>query len=112
MSNQAIVEVRYFDDDVLVLVEDTYGKTFLSYEPDEFLEKFPTVQDLLREVSWENVMDGSFYVDGEDNHVVLDACSSLEVHGFIDDEVQIFCSGDEHGTVGMLDDSRVVWAHG
>lgn len=112
MSNQAIIEVRHENDDVLVLIEDNYGKTFQSYEPEEFSKRFPTVQDLLREVSGEDVMDGCFYVDIEDNHVALEACSSVEVHDFVQGEFIQFCSGDEHGTVGMLDDPRVVWAHG
>lgn len=107
MSNQAVVEVRRFDDDVLVLIEDNYGKTFLSYEPEEFSKRFPTVQDLLHEVAGEDEMDGCFSIDIEDNHVELDACSNLEVHDFIEGEFIQFCSGDEYGTIGMFD-SRVM----
>lgn len=101
MSNQCMVEVRRFDDDVLVLIEDNYGKTFLSFEPEYFEESFggESPVPLLRRV-WEvDEMDGSFWID-EDDRVVLDCCSSLEVHG-LTDEVQVFLRS-EQDTLGKL----------
>lgn len=84
MSNPCIVEVRRFDDDVIILVEDDYGKTFLSFEPDYFEENFGDVVSLLSRVAEIDEMDGSFWVD-EDDNVVLECCSSLEVHGLTDE---------------------------
>lgn len=86
MSNQAIIDIRKFDDDVIVLAEDNYGKTFLSYEPEVFAEM--TLPDLLSDVAATNEMAESFWVE-ESGEVVLECCTSLEVHGF-DDEVQVF----------------------
>lgn len=84
MSNQCVVEVRTFDDDVLVLIEDNYGKTFMSYEPDEFDSKFHgNVVELLREIADEcEEMDGSFFVTPDTDEVMLECASSLEVWGF------------------------------
>jgi hypothetical protein len=96
MSNQCIIEVRHFDDDVLVLVEDGYGKTFLSFEPDYFDSQFPDVPSLLRKIASTDEMDGAFWVE-EDGNVVLECCSSLELHGFIpdDDSVVIYLRSDQ-----------------
>lgn len=87
MSNQCMVEVRRFDDDVLVLIEDDYGKTFLSFHPEYFEENFggESPVPLLRRVAETDEMDGAFWVD-EDDSVVLECCSSLEVHGLTDEE--------------------------
>jgi hypothetical protein len=83
MSNQCMVEVRHFADDVLVLVEDNYGKTFRSYDPDVFSIKFKTVTDLLRDIADNyDELDGSFYVEPDTDEVVLECASSLEVYGF------------------------------
>lgn len=90
MSNQCMIEVRHFDDDVLVLAEDNYGKTFRSYEPDYFAENFHTPVDLLREVADNyDEMDGSFYVTPDTDEVVLETCSSLELYGFNDDPSEL-----------------------
>lgn len=88
-----MVEVRRFEDDVLVLVEDDYGKTFLSFEPEYFDEKFDNPIDLLSRVSEIDEMDGSFsVVDG--SRVVLDCCSSLELHGMTDEPI-IYLRSDQ-----------------
>jgi hypothetical protein len=85
-----MVEVRYFDDDVLVLVEDNYGKTFRSFTPDEFLENFGNVVDLLRYIADEcEEMNGSFYVTPDTDEVVLECASSLEVYGFNGDPSEL-----------------------
>jgi len=90
MSNSCTVEVRNFDDDVLVLVEDNYGKTFLSYEPSEFKQMFPNVVDLLRVIADEcDEMDGAFYVEPDTDEIVLDTVSSLEVWGFNGDPSEV-----------------------
>jgi len=82
MSNQVIVDIRHFDDDdVIVLAEDNYGKTFRSFTP-EFYQNFSNVEELLHEIAGEPEMDGSFYIDLENFSVVCEACSSVEVHGF------------------------------
>lgn len=85
MSNQAIVDIRKFEDDVIVLVEDDYGKTFQSYEPDSFNSM--SLIDVLNDVSNMDEMDGFFSI--VDDEVVLDRASSLEVHGF-DENVHVF----------------------
>lgn len=89
MSNQCMIEVRRFEDDVLVLIEDNYGKTFLSFEPDDFSESFPDHVSLLNRVDEDGEMDGSFFID-EDGEVVLECCSSLELHGFNPDDDTVF----------------------
>lgn len=87
MSNNCMVEVRRFDNDVLVLIEDNYAKTFLSFESDYFEENFggENPVPLIRRVSETDEMDGSFWID-EDGSVVLECCSSLEVRGLTDEE--------------------------
>lgn len=95
MSNQCIVEVRRFDDDVLVLIEDAYGKTFLSFEPEYFEENFGNPVELLRRVAETDEMDGTFFVD-ENGQVVLDCCSSVELHGLTDD-VQVYLRSEQPG---------------
>ena len=99
MSNQCIVEVRRFDDDVLVLIEDNYAKTFLSFEPQYFEENFGTLPSLLGRIAETDEFNGTFWID-EDERVVLDCCSSLEVHG-LTDEVQVFLRS-EQDTLGKL----------
>lgn len=88
MSNQCMVDVRHFNDEVLVLVEDNYGKTFRSYDVEYF--DFETVLDLLDEVEEYSEMDGAFWVEKDENDnplkVVCETCSSLEVYGFDPDE--------------------------
>lgn len=99
MSNQAIVEVRKTNEDVLVLAEDNYGKTFTVFELDEFYERFPTVESLLEEVSCWDEMDGSFYIEGD--RVILDCCSSLEVSGF-NDEVHTYLRSEQECSNVMI----------
>jgi len=94
MSNQCIVEVRRFNDDVLVLVEDNYGKTFLLFEPEHFETTYPDHVSLLARVAEVSEMDGTFLVD-EDGKVVLDCCSSLEVHGFDTDNVFTYLRSEQ-----------------
>jgi hypothetical protein len=90
MSNQCIVEVRHFDDDVLVLVEDNYGNTFRSYEPDYFAENFASVIELLRDIADNcDEMDGSFFVTPDTDEVMLECVSSLEVYGFNGDPAEL-----------------------
>lgn len=101
MSNRAVIEVRHSNDDVLVLIEDDYMRTFNSYEPGCFEELFSNVKDLIGAVGGMEEMEGCFYVTPEDE-VVLESCTSLEVHGFYppghsqEDEVFVyFYNGDE-----------------
>lgn len=99
MSNQVIVDVRHNSDDVIVLAEDSYGKTFLSYTPEQYQE-FETVKQLLSEICVEQPMEGSFYIDVEDSSVVCECCNSVEVHGFYPpsderhDEVFVYTNDD------------------
>lgn len=99
MSNQVIVDVRHSGDDVVVLAEDNYGKTFLSYTPERY-QKFETVEQLLSEISVEQPMEGSFYIDAGNSSVVCETCSSVEVHGFYPpsderhDEVFVYTDDD------------------
>jgi len=95
MSNQLFVEVvrtvdPYSTDnegEVIWIAYDGYGKTFASYgdkDIADFIERFPTVYDLLSEVFAMDGMDGLGIVT-EDNEILLDTCTSIEVHGYFPD---------------------------
>jgi len=100
MSNQVIIDIRHFSDDIIILAEDNYGKTFLSFTPDTY-KKFSNVEELLYEVATTPEMDGSFYIDLEDFSVVCELCNSVEVHGFYPpsderhDEVFVYNNDDD-----------------
>jgi len=95
MSNQVIVEVvktvdPYSTDnegEVIWIAYDSYGKTFQSYgdkDISEFIKRFPSVYDLLHDVLAMDGMEGSAIVT-EDNEILFEACTSVEVHGYLPD---------------------------
>lgn len=87
MSNQCIVEVRHFPEEVIVLASDNYGKSYLTFDLDEFEDNYGNdIVALLRRVSEIDEMYGTFIVD-EDDRVLLDACSSLEITGLSDEPI-------------------------